>query len=259
MPEGVEAPVDHPFGRVGFVLASPVLWLNEGKRTITIIINCSQDEKTFLLDTTTEGLLNSLKTTKYVLNEAVIASVTTLSNTAKDFLAELLTINNPYVIPNDTSLDLLLGTLDPTSCNPVFSPEDRLALKKSWNASSEVITRDLPFFHLKFSGEDDWFIPKPEQVHMHVHVPPGHKPGTGDLEFYIRVSLNDDDPPIAFYEQSKLKEHFSLTTPFPLVHVALNEEVRVAINTSLILVKMMQKYAVLIAKKTPISIILSTK
>lgn len=34
---------DHPFGRTGFVLASPVLWLNEGKRTITITINCDKN------------------------------------------------------------------------------------------------------------------------------------------------------------------------------------------------------------------------
>jgi len=33
-------PQSHPFGRIGFILASPVLWLNEGRRTVTITIAC---------------------------------------------------------------------------------------------------------------------------------------------------------------------------------------------------------------------------
>ncbi|MEZ5039255.1 MAG: hypothetical protein R2828_05170 [Saprospiraceae bacterium] len=37
---GQRLPQDHPYGRIGFVLASPVLWLNEGKRKIRITIQC---------------------------------------------------------------------------------------------------------------------------------------------------------------------------------------------------------------------------
>ena len=33
-------PQNHPFGRIGFILASPVLWLNEGRREVTITIEC---------------------------------------------------------------------------------------------------------------------------------------------------------------------------------------------------------------------------
>ena len=35
-----DAPADHLFGRMGFILASPVLWLNEGQREVTITIKC---------------------------------------------------------------------------------------------------------------------------------------------------------------------------------------------------------------------------
>ena len=38
---GKERPENHPYGRVGFVLASPVLWMNEGTRDITITITCN--------------------------------------------------------------------------------------------------------------------------------------------------------------------------------------------------------------------------
>ena len=41
---GMDTPENNPFGRIGFVLASPVLWLNEGKRKITITINCDNSE-----------------------------------------------------------------------------------------------------------------------------------------------------------------------------------------------------------------------
>lgn len=37
---GEVVPQSHPFGRIGFILASPVLWLNEGRRDITIKIVC---------------------------------------------------------------------------------------------------------------------------------------------------------------------------------------------------------------------------
>jgi hypothetical protein len=37
---GKEKPEAHPYGRLGFVLASPVLWLQEGQRRITIQIEC---------------------------------------------------------------------------------------------------------------------------------------------------------------------------------------------------------------------------
>ncbi|MBA5868943.1 MAG: hypothetical protein GDA68_02890 [Nitrospira sp. CR2.1] len=40
---GKGAPQIHPFGRSGFVLASPVLWLNEGRRTVTITIECDAE------------------------------------------------------------------------------------------------------------------------------------------------------------------------------------------------------------------------
>jgi hypothetical protein len=40
---GKNLPEEHPLGRIGFVLASPVLWLNEGQRQITITIDCKFD------------------------------------------------------------------------------------------------------------------------------------------------------------------------------------------------------------------------
>ncbi|HNA27346.1 MAG TPA: hypothetical protein PLI01_11120, partial [Nitrospira sp.] len=39
-------PQSHPFGRIGFILASPVLWLNEGRRTVTITIECDAGSNT---------------------------------------------------------------------------------------------------------------------------------------------------------------------------------------------------------------------
>jgi hypothetical protein len=39
-------PQTHPFGRIGFILASPVLWLNEGRRTVTISIECDAGSNT---------------------------------------------------------------------------------------------------------------------------------------------------------------------------------------------------------------------
>lgn len=39
-------PQSHPSGRIGFILSSPVLWLNEGRRTVTITIECDASDET---------------------------------------------------------------------------------------------------------------------------------------------------------------------------------------------------------------------
>jgi hypothetical protein len=55
---GKDTPEDHPFGRIGFVLASPVLWLNEGRREITITIKCDKNGNLDISDVcfTTNGI-----------------------------------------------------------------------------------------------------------------------------------------------------------------------------------------------------------
>ena len=42
-PPGQQVPADHPFARLGFVLASQVLWLNEGHRAVSIRIKCDTE------------------------------------------------------------------------------------------------------------------------------------------------------------------------------------------------------------------------
>lgn len=39
-----EEPLPHPFARVGFILSSPVLWLNEGRREVKISITCEVED-----------------------------------------------------------------------------------------------------------------------------------------------------------------------------------------------------------------------
>jgi len=51
---------EHPPARIGFVLASPVLFLNEGHRTINVLLDCSIDDPDGELST---DLYNKIKTT----------------------------------------------------------------------------------------------------------------------------------------------------------------------------------------------------
>ena len=70
-------PVDHSFGRLGFILASPVLWLNEGKRSVSITIECDtrnhEDWKNFSLlqfknmDDQEESEVRSLDVSEYFI------------------------------------------------------------------------------------------------------------------------------------------------------------------------------------------------
>lgn len=89
---GKDTPEPHPFGRIGFILASPVLWLNEGRREIKIKIKCDAsgnpdvDAECYRKELTA---LSSRKT--YFLTEQTIAGIENLfSPKAKTFLRQQL-------------------------------------------------------------------------------------------------------------------------------------------------------------------------
>ncbi|HEY0066190.1 MAG TPA: hypothetical protein VGB46_02470, partial [Flavisolibacter sp.] len=71
---GEASPEPYPYARIGFVLASPVLLLNEGKRDITITLSCSyrqdcssESVQPSVLSASDRALLNTALTTIYYI------------------------------------------------------------------------------------------------------------------------------------------------------------------------------------------------
>lgn len=110
---GNEKPDTHPLGRTGFVLASPVLWLNEGKRKITIEIACDDGgNKDMFKDCFNQNLLiqndpDKIQSFKlkdkefYQISEQTINKIENLfSAEAKAFLESMLKKNKPFLVKN---------------------------------------------------------------------------------------------------------------------------------------------------------------
>jgi len=71
---GKEKPEPHPYARLGFVLASPVLWLQEGQRRITIQIECDATGNKDILDDCFKANEDSQKIF-YKISEATIRKI----------------------------------------------------------------------------------------------------------------------------------------------------------------------------------------
>lgn len=75
-PESQSEPANYPLGRLGFILASPVLWLNEGRREVTITIECNVSEYEKLFNSCSIQELGEFEeVTKYRITGETIKSV----------------------------------------------------------------------------------------------------------------------------------------------------------------------------------------
>jgi len=100
IPEGKDIPLQHPYGRIGFVLASPVLYLNEGKRKITVSITCPTDPNHPIHSECFENFISSLKNNHfYTFDESSIDALRKVfSDVAKEYLTQKLQTVSPWVI-----------------------------------------------------------------------------------------------------------------------------------------------------------------
>lgn len=231
--EGNLAANEHPKARIGFVLSSPVLLLQEGKRTVTILLDCdilnndnvlTPVQITQLLnDINTKLVIDATKTT-YCINDQLFEECA-LSLTAKTYLSKLLVKQNPYEI-EESELNAFLDTKDVISCLPIFNEEDKENLKACLK-SSELTEKETDYglFKVWFSGEKEW-IPVVPTVQIHLPPSTGLVP-PGQIQFELELELSAEDSAVVFYNEENLKEKFDLKDSFPLVKIELNEEVKI--------------------------------
>ncbi len=215
---------EHPQARLGFVLSSPVLLLQEGKRTIDIVLDCELPNDSSFTSIAIKNAIISLKNQKfYSLTEEILKDcLSGLSDKAMNFLKELLLRESPYIIGDE--LKKFLMQEDQVSCEPIFSDQERRVLCKCLTAYADPF--GLSIFDVTFSGEEAWITPKPTNpIEINMETPSNRR-----LKISLKVKLDADDPAVVFYDAEKLGEKFQLQTPFPTVKIELNPNVRVKQN-----------------------------
>ena len=111
-----EVPKAHPFGRIGFALSSPVLYLNEGKREIKITLTCSYDSAIEHCINWPAELFTPFDETYYKITQHSISVLQTLIRIeVVDLLKELLEKQDPYPIGYSSDLNSLLNQLGSTN------------------------------------------------------------------------------------------------------------------------------------------------
>ena len=221
--EGNAIANEHPKARLGFVLASPVLLLQEGKRTITIHLECKLLDDSNFTPFHFETEFNNLKTQKaYFLTEAIqLDCIKKLSLKNQEYINALLLEKSPYPIHN---LEAFLTQTDIITCIPIFSKQEQKDLCQC--IENEAGLQSKSIFNIAFSGEKEWVVPKPKD-HVTVEI----KAIDEVVKITLKVVLDEDDPMVVFYDQEVLKENFSLEKPFPLVKIETNPQVKIKNNS----------------------------
>lgn len=254
----------YPNARLGFILASPVLLLNEGVRTVDIILACSLKED-FCIEMELNGasirsnccdenstqvideekrkypdLIDAsafysdveaaLKQTYYYINEDLIREVVkkgiskTLEKELKNLLIEILTKNN-----SDT---VCYCPIEIKKYETLLNQEEWEAFYNIKSSDEKAILDQLikPRTALKisFSGEEQWIEPKFESTPA-ITI----SPVPIDInKFLLKITakLEANQPAVTFYNKDKLKEDFNTTEP--VVKIELDDKIKLRFTTA---------------------------
>lgn len=219
--EGHELPEENPKARLGFVLSSPVLLLQEGKRKITISLDCKIRKGTEFTYTDIISFFEKVKNQKVFLltQDLVDRCFGGLTDRANEHITSLLNSYSPFVIGDDVR-DFLFQA-DLVSCVPFFEPEDRVIICECLIENSNSMFSS--FFDISFSGEEGWVIPKPgNNLTMELTTN-----GVDNLNLTIVAQLDDDDPAVVFFNGDVLHENLPLEPPsYPAVKIEIDPEVK---------------------------------
>lgn len=193
----------HPNARIGFVLASPVLLLNEGKREITITLNCELN-KNYCASVTTQTSINkpcceenNLPGTTLRAVKPVYPNFEDATNFVKDIADKL---NETFYYINRESIAAAIkkgiskGMLDklfkllikqqlPGEDKLCYCPVEeklyeitipekttglQIGYENIFNKEERLLMADIikpiKILNVAFSGADEWIYPKPDET-----------------------------------------------------------------------------------------------
>ncbi len=250
--------------RLGFILASPVLLMNEGSRTIDITMACRLSE-----DYCNEMNIATAATSNNCCDETRPGIATVEGSKYPDFIDAGIFFNDVSDALNENyfyvSVDLvdeavkkgiskelenklrglLIETIEKSDTSqvcfcPVEIPHYDIVKKESgvkgWAAfrnrltDPEKVKLDELFkprkpLQVLFSGEKEWIAPKtPYTISM-------TKVGAGpEFLLKIKAAIDPDQPAVTFYNKDNLKEDFNTTRP--VVKIELDDKIKLSYSTT---------------------------
>ncbi|MEP6627413.1 MAG: hypothetical protein ABJA32_05480, partial [Ginsengibacter sp.] len=253
-----ETKVIQPYAnaRLGFILASPVLYLKEGTRTVTISVACQMKPsicgeigdsmvaaaKNCCDDPAVGGSTIPVAENQYpdYLEAGIIFSQiqTNISkkyiyldeNVFKQAIVKGITTDLIQLFRDQFMQDVPLYTA--CYCNlPVYKTETSVFID-DWNTFiiskvpdtgiqkliNEIFIPES-VLNILFSGEKDWLAPAISNISL------GNLTGDSFI-LTISATINPDQPAITFYDKIALKEDFDTTQP--LVKIELNDRLKLS-------------------------------
>jgi hypothetical protein len=247
----------YPVARIGFILASPVLLLNEGERTIDVHLSCLINDMCSLLNVPVntrsnccgnhEPVVQLPENCREAQNEPVPSDM--IFNMVNDALQtayihlteELLQEAIKKGLAPDTAGNIRDQFLIDSCHRPICCDNGKtyisetIILVSAWytylhaqlNQATigflATIIKPQRAFKLYFSGADKWIEP---DFIDHMHMLPSAEANRFTL--HLRLVVHADKPAITFYDKDKLQEDFK--TELPLLKVELNESVKLLVD-----------------------------
>lgn len=243
----------YPNARIGFILASPVLLLNEGERKVDITLACEwkqnlcrdviaatpasrncceengpdnppepmpvdNDYESPLAGFFYEKVRWALNATYYYINEELIVAAVKkgIGKTLEEKLRKILSESGRICYCEfETRIYELILTEDD------WKAQIQASASAAELAIIDALVKPRKAFKLSFSGEKEWIVPS--------STPPieiATSPLAGNNKFVLEVhaTLHADQPAVTFFDKEKLKEDFNTT--LPLVKIALDDKIK---------------------------------
>lgn len=246
----------YPNARLGFILASPVLYLKEGTRTVTVSIACKLEESICtdigkeIITTAKDccddaGISGSSKPSEenqyppFLTAEKIFQKVQ--SNISKqyvylseDIFKEAIKKNIDKELIQKIRDRFLKGETTTKNCyceTPVYKT-DATVLWEDWDsfillsipaAQKEIrkliddIFKKENILNVLFSGEKEWIAPEDCNITI------GNLSGNEFL-LTIQTTINPDQPSVTFYSKQTFNEDFDSTQP--VVKIELNDRLK---------------------------------
>jgi hypothetical protein len=217
----------YPNARIGFILGSPVLLLNEGKRNITISLACQLDASCVANDypiSFSPALLYP-KVRKLAAKGFYYISQDLIAEAAKNGIAQP-TLDKLWKFLFDKTDDGCCGTETVYNADAMITARNwRLNFYNTLTDSERTVLSELfrerRIFKIFFSGKDEWIEPSNIRRIRFSTL----DAVTKQFTITIKTRLKPDKPAVTFYDKLKLKEDFNTTQP--LVKIELDDDIKI--------------------------------
>lgn len=244
----------YPSARLGFILASPVLLLNEGKRTVEITLACElKDDLCGEIKVSAGGSSSCCDDNGEEESETFIAYPSFAASKefydqVKDSLNQIYYYINRDLVAQAVKKGVSKSTVDKLNNLLIVQPEEGEEEKKlcycpreerlyeittpendfkdEFSTDELTILNDLfpprKALSVLFSGEKEWLAPSDP---VDISLAPNALPVSGKFVITITATLEADKPAITFYDKEQLKENFD--TSRPLVKIELDDKIKI--------------------------------